>query len=380
MKANFDYSSGTRGADGRTGNDRQRSFRRSSIGIGAMTRVRHYAEILNELFDPRPFMNVKRLFEFVCALVRAGGIQGPGWEPWHESKATIDDLQNLAAFDLPREKFPDPERTQARLALLSYCHITEMDLPYFLVANLLRLRLGQKYSMGPFDDLAKPINKKAGILQGFIPPSPTKKIKRIKELAEQAKMPRISEALSGIYDAVIRNAVYHSDYILHERRMHLRKGYRKASNGIYSPVIEFTELAALIKDAFAFYGALFSLYDRCRRSFKAGFKDIFLPYDLHYKGILELLFDSSEALAGFRVYWPNGSYGEYSRTDSGCGGQNIEFNPDGSINFMVGLYASSPGNFSPLVERDAEPNYPVCPGTNLRPYWPDKLAAYRLPR
>jgi hypothetical protein len=345
-----------------------------------MTRVRHYADILNDLFDPTPHMNVERLFEFVCALVRAGGIQGPGWEPWYESRAVIDDLQNLAALDLPAEKFPHVERTRARLALISYCHITEMDLPYFLLANLLRLRLGQKYTMGPFDDLARPIGKKTGIFQTFRPPSPSQKIKRIKDLAEQAKMPKIAEALTGIYDTVIRNAVYHSDYILHEQKMHLRKSQRKSKNaGYFSPVVDFAELDTLIKDTFAFYTALFSLYDRCRRSFTASFKNVFLPYDFHYKGILELLFDDGDGLAGFRVYWPNGSYGEYSRTESGCGGQNLEFNPDGSINFMVDLYASKPGAFSPLVEYDAKPHYVLCPGTNVRPYWPDKLAAYKLP-
>jgi hypothetical protein len=119
-----------------------------------MTRTRHYADILNDLFDPTPYMHQDRLFEFVCTLVRAGGIQGPGWDPWLESKAVIDDLQNLAKLELPREKFPDLERTQARLALLSYCHITEMDLPYVLLANLLRLRLGRKYSMSPFSPTA----------------------------------------------------------------------------------------------------------------------------------------------------------------------------------------------------------------------------------
>ena len=344
-----------------------------------MTRVRYYAEVLNDLFDPRPHMKVERLIEFVCALVRAGGVQGPGWEPWYESKAVIDDLENLAAMHLPPEKFPNSERTRARLALLSYCHITEMDLPYFLLANLLRLRSGQRYSMGPFDDLARPMGKKTGIFQQFIPPSPSKKIKRIKELAEQAKMPRIAEALAEIYDTVIRNAVYHSDYILHEQKMHLRKSQRKSKNrGYFSPVVEFEELATLIRDTFAFYTALFSLYDRCRQSFTTGFKNIFLPYDLYYKGILELLFDNRDGLAGFRVYWPNGSYGEYSRAESGCGGQNIEFNPDGSINFMVGLHASNPGTFSPLVEHGSTPNYPLCPGTDVRPYWPDKLAAYAL--
>jgi hypothetical protein len=41
-------------------------------------RVRHYADILNDLFDPTPHMRVDRLFEFVCSLVRAGGIEVPG--------------------------------------------------------------------------------------------------------------------------------------------------------------------------------------------------------------------------------------------------------------------------------------------------------------
>jgi hypothetical protein len=79
------------------------------------------------------------------------------------------------------------------------------------------------------------------------------------------------------------------------------------------------------------------------------------------------------------VYWPNGSHSEYSRTKDGCVGLNIVFNPDRSINFMVGLYASKPGSFSPLVERDAQPNYPAPPGTEIRPYWPKELAAYKLP-
>src|SRR5208337_4661749 len=102
----------------------------------------------------------------------------------------------------------------------------------------------------------------------FIPPSPRKKIAHIKTLAEEAKMPRIGEALTEIYDNVIRNAVYHSDYVLHENRMHLRKGHRQSKKDLHlSSVVEFDELEELITDAFAFYTALFSLYERCRGSF-----------------------------------------------------------------------------------------------------------------
>jgi len=113
-------------------------------------RVRHYAEVLNPLFDSSLFMVSDRLFEFVCVLVRSAGVEGPDWDPWYESHATLEDLGNLARLDLPRELFPDPDRTRMRLSLLSYCHLTEMDLPYALVANLLRLRLGKKYDINPF--------------------------------------------------------------------------------------------------------------------------------------------------------------------------------------------------------------------------------------
>lgn len=343
------------------------------------SQIRHYADILNDLFDSRPFMRQDRLFEFICALVRSGGMQDSGWDPWYESQAVIEDLRNLSGLELPAERFPDPETTRVRLALLSYCHVTEMDLPYFLLANLLRLRLGHKYDFEPFADLTKPLGKKPGPFQKLKPPSPGQKIRRISELAKEAKLPGIGEALAEIYDGVIRNAVYHSDYVLHEKKMHLLKDYRLSKKKSYStPAVDFDELDELITNAFAFYSALFTLYERCRRSF-ADFKNAFIPYDLHYKGLMELAFDNEDRVAGFRIYWPNGSLSEYSRTKDGCTGSNLEFNPDRSINFMVGLYASKPGTFSPLVEHDAQPTYPARPGTDIRPHWPQKLEVYKLP-
>lgn len=337
-------------------------------------RIQNYADILNDLFDPTPHMRADRLFEFVCSLVRAGGIEVQGWDPWYESQAVIDDLQNLGALELPPEKFLDAERTRVRLALLSYCHITEMDFPYLLVANLLRLRTGQKYHMAPFNDLARPIGK--GPHAQLLRPSPKKKIKRIRELSEQAKLPNVGKGLEEIYDDTIRNAVYHSDYILHGSQMRLRSDHRKPKGqNILTPVVEFAELEEIISNAFAFYSALFALYERCRNSF-TDFKDKLIPFDCHYKGIMEFVFGKDDGLIGFRVYWPNGSQSEFSRTEAGCVGQNITFDSDGSINFFVGIYAVKPGTFSPLVEFNSQPNYPCCPGTEFRPHWPNPLGAY----
>jgi len=118
-------------------------------------RQKHYANVLNDLFDPTPHMNSIRIFEFVCALVRAGGLELGGFDPWYESKAIIDDIRNLSQLALPEEHFPEPVKTRIRLALVAYCTLTEMDLPYILIANLLRLRCGEKYHLDPFHDLAR---------------------------------------------------------------------------------------------------------------------------------------------------------------------------------------------------------------------------------
>ena len=84
----------------------------ASRELALRQRVRHHAEALNPLFDPTPFMPSDRLFEFVCTLVRAGGIEDAEWDPWDESKATLNDLSNLAKIDLPKDLFPYPDRTR----------------------------------------------------------------------------------------------------------------------------------------------------------------------------------------------------------------------------------------------------------------------------
>jgi hypothetical protein len=272
-----------------------------------------------------------RMFEWACTLVRAAGLKDTGWDSYTESLALLTDLTNLMHIDLPNDKFPHPADTNARLALISYCHVLEMDFPYELLSNLLRLRLNQKYAMNPLSHLNRPIDKKINGIRTIvkiIPASPEKKIKEIVELSGKAGLPEIGTALKGIYNPTIRNAVYHSDYAIHDNSMHLLSGnYLSKKNGILTP---------------------------------------------------EIMYDD-DILTGFRVYWPNGTLSTCTRSENGQSwAQNIHFNPDGSINFFLGVFASNPGPFSPCVEAGAEPCYPAVPGTDKRPYWPKILAAYEL--
>ena len=54
----------------------------------------------------------------------------------------------------------------------------------------------------------------------------------------------------------------------------------------------------------------------------------------------------------------------------------------GKIDLIVGLYAHDPGKFSPLVERDAEPNYTEIDDSDVLPAWPmdakDQESALRI--
>jgi hypothetical protein len=233
-----------------------------------------------------------------------------------------------------------------------------------------------KYHINPFHDLNKPRSRK-DLLSPSRPPSKSQKIKRIAELSGQAQRQNVGEALPEVNDASIRNAIYHSDYVLHADRLQILKGYRLSRKGSgYTPIVPLDELDELLTNAFAFYQALFGLYERCRRSF-TDFKNAFMPF-VGYKSLMECVFEPEDRLMGFRMYWPNGSLSTYIRTKEACIAENITFERDGSIGFMVGVYASKPGPFSPLVESDAEPNYPARPGTDIRPHWPYDLKPYKI--
>jgi len=345
------------------------------------SRMRHFADILNPLFVNEKCKVFETLFQFVCTLVRAAGMKDTGWDSYTESTEFMRDLGNLRTLDYPDEKFPDPLNTHARLALISYCHITEMNFPYDLIANLLRLHLGLKYHTNPLGSLAEPIYRKVNGVRkivDFRQPSPSKKMKKIQEMSDGANMPEVGKALQEIYNSTVRNAVYHSDYVVHNGSMRLLSdAWYSEEEGCMTPLIPFASLATITNEAFAFHSALLALYNRDRRSLR-DFIGKFCPYDHVYKGLMEFIFEG-DLVIGFRVYWPNEMVSEYSRySDSRCVANNLSFNHDGSIDFCVGTYASTPSVFSPLVEMGEEPVYAIANELGGRPYWPAEPKAYAL--
>lgn len=345
-----------------------------------VSRMRHYADILNPLFGDDSFNEVHRVFEWACTMVRVTGMRDTGWDSYTESIALLEDFTQLMNLELPGDRFPHPRNTQVRLALIAYSHMIEMSVPYDLLANLLRLRLGMKYAIEPLAHLNRIRDVKVNAVKTkkLMKASPSAKINEIDDLSKKAGIPEVGIALRGIYNNTIRNAVYHSDYAIHDDSMRLLSDhlYSKKEK-VFTPLITFDEVAEVTNEAFAFHSALLALWKRQRKLF-VDFKGKILPYDEHYKGVIEFTFED-DSLNGFRVYWPNEMVGVCSRNADGqTEARNIQFEPDGSINFFVGLYASHSGSFSPLVESGNEPVYAVVPGTEKRPHWPADFRPYTI--
>jgi hypothetical protein len=342
------------------------------------SRMRHYADILNPLFWDVQFNQCHRMFEWACTMVRATGMRDTGWDSYTESIALLKDLSALMRLELPTEQFPHPDSTQARLAIIAYTHMIEMSVPYELIANLLRLKLGLKYHTDPLIQLNTLRGTKVNGVKTkrVVPASPSAKIKEIEEMSIRAGMPEVGTALQGIYNSTIRNAVAHSDYVIHDGSLRLLSGsVYSESQGANTSLISFAELGGVTNEAFAFHSALLALWDKQRKLF-IDFKGKILPYDDRYKGVIEYTFEN-DSLSGFRVYWPNGIVGRCGRdADGKTHAENIQFDPDGSINFFVGLHANKAGVFSPLVEGGSAPQYASIPGTARTPHWTEDLKPY----
>jgi hypothetical protein len=201
------------------------------------------------------------------------------------------------------------------------------------------------------------------------------KIRRVNELASKVRVDTKS-LFEEFYFKDIRNAVFHADYALTDTDFVMRgDSWHKVKAGYLTPAVPLDELGEIISNTFEFYNAIMALHQWARRQL-VDFKNKILPYDWHYKGLLELLFED-DLVAGFRTYWPNGSISEFSRTRAEMSHAiNMYFENDGSINFMVNLYARQPGTFSPLVERDGVPVYSPAKGRTKAPHWPEDLKPY----
>jgi hypothetical protein len=320
-----------------------------------------YYQALKPLFFPE--LPAKHdIVNFFASLLRVVGMEDRGWDPLLESRATLEDLNTIMQMELPEEGFPSAEMTRWRMGLVMYSHMVEMDAPYEVITNLLRFHLGYGYSPNPYYQFLSKDEKKQFAKRGIYPVG---KIKIIKRLSKELGV-NVGDIFDEFYDPKLRNAISHSDYIITDTHFRVRNG--TGAWGAYATPLE--KLDETITRCKAFYSTFFGIEHAARHSF-GGIAKKALPYDPHYKGLLEVLADKEGTMCGFRVHWPNGTDSTYRRTEDGIEMVNCMLAmKQNTVEFMVGLYACSPGSFSPLVEDGAQPVYTTREGEDVPLRWP----------
>lgn len=257
--------------------------------------------------------------DYVFTLLRVSGIQDGGWDPFEESQEALLDYSRL----LQRTSKNGINKRSFRLALLIYCHTVELSVPYHIFFNLLRCVQHSTYVPFPFP--GTPIKRK---LFGVKPQTPAQKIRALRTECEKVKETDLVDKIDTFYDDEIRNAFYHSDYVLTDTEFRICEGGLPKS-------VSFSDLSEKLARCFAFYQAFFDIYKKIRLAFLSGKKYYRMP---NFE-VCEILTNKKQGLIGFRIHFSNGSSAFFERRKERVTGINVMLEND-HINFFCGNLAT----------------------------------------
>jgi hypothetical protein len=196
-------------------------LRRGDDGIWTLHRAENERGERNEVHDealPRYVTAFDRVFtkaeeacesEFVKALIRVGGVQDAGWDPY---ESTLRAIPAVIALHEQLPKGPEHFETARHLQLWTYGHIIEASEPYAIIADMLDIANGGFFK--PYRFPPVPIYK-ARPNQPAPPTRPQffrEKLPKLERLADAAQLPVSIEPIREIWDYDLRNAVFHADY------------------------------------------------------------------------------------------------------------------------------------------------------------------------
>ena len=176
------------------------------------------------------------------------GEEAPGWQTREETRAIMGDLIRLI-------NAPLHEHTRIRLALLLYCHITEANFIYHCIYNMLLTVSGKQPNVFTF------VNK----YKSDVPPSVGVKLKEIRTAAKAAGRDNIPIIFDEIFKPAIRNAFFHSDYILFGEELRLKH------RGSEYEKIPINDMLSLLENTLSFVNAVSHNIQEGRKSFPVGY-------------------------------------------------------------------------------------------------------------
>jgi len=197
-------------------------------------------------------------FEYASALLRVRGMEDFGWDPLEETTALFNDLASLL-------EAPLNDYARLRLGLLLYSHLTEVDAMYEMLANLVEITGGERYTMDPFRDLCGPANRRRYAQN---PPSAKRVVERLKDRSAARGSEELVELLDWFFNDAVRNAFFHSDYILYRDEFRSREATFIDADGRRSSTLKIDGVVDLINRAIAVFQAFISVYERHRGSYR----------------------------------------------------------------------------------------------------------------
>jgi hypothetical protein len=191
-------------------------------------------------------------FEYACALLRLRGMEDAGWDPLTETNVLAADLLGLGMAPLH-------PHTKTRLGLLLYCHLTEADAVYEVIENMLRATDGDRASAWPFDHLRR----------GALPPSAARVVADLVDHARRSGRRKLAQILEWEFNSQIRNAFFHSDYILHRDEFRSREASFDQPNGTRASSLWLEQLEDQINRGLLFFQTFTGVFATHVRSYRA---------------------------------------------------------------------------------------------------------------
>jgi hypothetical protein len=224
-------------------------------------------------------------FEFCCSLLRIRGCEDAGWDPLIENSELINQLLSLI-------KESDDSKLRIRLLLFLYCHVTEIEDLYNVIGNLMRVCLGHRCSMSPFTGDLHSSGKPAN--------SPYSKVKRLSEWSSEVDAPDIGNMLTYMLVRQVRNAFFHSDYVVHDNQFNIKYGDGVLVDHVITRAIPLDWLMPRIELGINFSLAFIGLIQKYMRSYKE--EKVVKARILHNDEVDDMLLTIKPGygLAGFR--------------------------------------------------------------------------------
>ncbi|MAS13833.1 MAG: hypothetical protein CMH69_11045 [Nitratireductor sp.] len=180
------------------------------------------------------------------------GMQDAGWSTTITAEQVFEELNERVAAG-PVESLAD-----MRIILLLYSQLSEAGGLYESLKNMMGIVEATPYNLWPFRDLVR-VRQNPNRVIG---PNANATFRDLATHARKIGMTGLSSAFENVFREDVRNGMYHSDYILWNDGLRLRR-----RNGGNVNRIEYTEVFDLVGIGLAFFHALQELRRSAVQSF-----------------------------------------------------------------------------------------------------------------